>query len=455
MKLHSSTTLLSLAWQYSIATAFRIDLSDLRRYGDSQQQQQPILRPHRPDAIDAVNTDVDSEPSSSQTPSTLDPIPFPRQPFQRPAGFIALGDSYSAGIGTGVNGTEDDCRHGIHGYPMLIHNDLVASEGPDATTFQFLSCTGSTINDMLAGSEVSQIDQFNTTDTTDFALLSIGGNDLGFFEIMNSCIFRFYSFYSGTCESALQKSEAAIASPEFEHRLRIAIMEILDMVHWEKRPWFTITVTGYARFFNEHTDECDDCSFGVWWRGPKLKKDLRKRMNEMVLSVNDKIKRSIDSINNDFLEPKVFFVDYDEEFEGHRFCEPGVIEPDYARNDTWFFLVGGEDNWPAAAPNISTRTASSDRNLLGPSSPLVDPDICLEPALQSGDWGVMALCMMARAAKNDPTLRARHGEVVAENSMWYVPTYYGKTFHPRSLGHKAAKKKVYELWEQLRDERGF
>ncbi|KAL6786441.1 esterase [Trichoderma sp. SZMC 28012] len=354
--------------------------------------------------------------------------PFPSRPGNRPSGFIALGDSYSAGIGTGLfNGTEDDCRHGHNAYPMLVQEDLSRSlDGGEVPTFQFLSCTGSTVNDMLAGAEHSQIDEFNTTATADFALLSIGGNDLGFFEIMNSCIFRFYSFYSGTCESALRHADEQMASSDFEHRLRLVIMEILDHVRWEKRPWFTITVTGYARFFNADTEECDDYSLGMWWRGPKLKRELRQRMNDMVVDVNNKIRRSVDAINAAFAEPRVLFVDYDDAFEGHRFCEPGVVEPDYARNETWFFLVGGLDN-------TETPVLGATDALLPLDSPLVDPVNCLEPAQKSGDWGEMALCMMATAASKDAELRKADGRVVAENSMWYVPTYYGKTFHPLTL----------------------
>ncbi|KAL7940915.1 SGNH hydrolase-type esterase domain-containing protein [Trichoderma barbatum] len=391
---------------------------------------------HRPDNEQVVlGQHRLASPTASRPPAPYAP-PFPSRPGNRPAGFIALGDSYSAGIGTGLfNGTEDDCRHGYNAYPMLVQDDLNRSlDGGDGPTFQFLSCTGSTVNDMLAGAEHSQIDGFNTTSTADFALLSIGGNDLGFFEIMNSCIFRFYSFYSGTCESALRHADEQMAGSEFEHRLRLVIMEILDRVRWEKRPWFTITVTGYARFFNADTDECDDYSFGLWWRGPKLKRELRQRMNDMVVDVNNKIRRSVDAINAAFAEPRVLFVDYDDAFEGHRFCEPGVVEPDYARNETWFFLVGGLDN--AETPVLGATDA-----LLPPDSPLVDPANCIGPAQKSGDWGELALCMMAMAASKDAMLRKADGRVVAENSMWYVPTYYGKTFHPVNQTIKVASKK--------------
>jgi hypothetical protein len=366
-------------------------------------------------------------------------------------GFVALGDSYSAGIGTGVEGPENDCRQGLHAYPQLMAQDLAASQGgPNNTAFQFMSCTGSTTEAILSGGDTSQIDTVNGSLPIDFALLSVGGNDLGFFDVMNSCIFRFYNFYSGTCETALRNSQALLDGDEFGTRLLIVIMELLDKVRWEKKPYFLITVTGYARFFNDRTDECDDMSLGVWWRGPKLKKEVRARMNAMVQDVNRKIANTVAVINARFTSPKVLFVDYDMAFEGHRFCEPNVTEPDYKRNETWFFLVGGEDNARNGKP--ANHSTGAQPEMLSPrSANLVDPETCLAPAQRSGDWGLLALCYMAMSKAQDPSLRLANGDIVTENSMWYVPTYYGKTFHPRSLGHETIKNKVYETWAKLEE----
>lgn len=366
-------------------------------------------------------------------------------------GFVALGDSYSAGIGTGVDGKEDECRRGLHAYPALIFADLAAHQKPNSTaSFQWMSCTGAVTEDLLSGGVSSQIDSFNTSSPTrpEFALLSIGGNDLGFFDVINACIFRFYSYYSGTCESALAAADARIASDDFERRLRIILLEVLDKVRWEKHPKFTITVTGYAQFFNAETPECDEDSFGVWWGGPKLTSDIRHKMNAMVLAVNKKLQRAVDEVNSRWFtkRPKVLFIDYDREFEGHRFCEPNITEPAYNRTDTWFFLIGGPDNahnetqWPNVTTSIQTE------GVLSPSSALIDPDSCLEGAQTSGDWGELALCFMAMAKQRDPTLQFAKDNFVTENSMWYVPTYYGKTFHPRTLGHEVIRDKIYEEW---------
>ncbi|KAH6647290.1 SGNH hydrolase-type esterase domain-containing protein [Truncatella angustata] len=373
--------------------------------------------------------------------------PAPSSQRLRPlTGFVALGDSYSAGIGTGVDGAENDCRQGAHAYPAIIAKEFAASQGgPNATFFQFLSCTGATTHELLAGNAESQMDALNGSLPVDFALLSVGGNDLGFFEVMNACIFRFYNFYSGTCESALQHAQERLNGDEFEESLFIVILQLLDKVRWEKKPWFLITVTGYARFFNEQTEECNDMSLGVWWRGPKLKKELRVRMNAMVQAVNEKIENTVAKINSQFVKTKVLFVNYDTNFEGHRFCEPGVQEPDYQRDDTYFFLVGGPDN----ARNETQAKQATQSATVPPHSELVDPHTCLEPAQRSGDWGKLALCYMAISKAKDPTLRFASGDITAENSMWYVPTYYGKTFHPRTLGHEKMRSKVYETWHDL------
>ncbi|KAH8668355.1 SGNH hydrolase-type esterase domain-containing protein [Xylariales sp. PMI_506] len=395
-------------------------------------------------------------PSSDEPPSSHRPAEWPKVASsslsRRPRnGFVALGDSYSAGIGTGFEGSENDCRQGLGAHPVLVARDLLAGTGgANSSGFQFESCTGSTTAQLLVGGVGSQIDSLNASRPADFALLSVGGNDLGFFEVMNACIFRFYNFYSGTCETALAHTQERLDSDDFENRLRIVIIELLNKVKWEKKPWFQITITGYARFFNDETDDCDEMSLGVWWRGPKLKKELRVRMNAMVQAVNRKIESTVAAINAGFTTTKVLFVDYDLAFDGHRFCEPGVAEPDYARNDTWFFLVGAPDN---ARNGTTASSSSSSRSpplpLLPPSaSELVDPATCLGPARRSGDWGRLAMCYMAMSRAEDPMLRLAGGEIAAENSMWYVPTYYGKTFHPRSRGHEAIRNRIYAKWAE-------
>ncbi len=450
-------------------------------------------------------------------------------------GFASLGDSYSAGIGTHLDGSkEESCRLGFGAYPALLREDMAGEgsvqgsrkgkgkDGKDggdahATTFQWLSCTGATAADVLGSSSSSlalsstpgQIDGLVTDPAAaalDYVTLSIGGNDLGFFNVINACVFRFYGYYSGTCEAALAASEALVGRgidddldvrdpASFSARLTVILLQLLERARWEKRPRFRVVVTGYARFFNSETDDCDRRSMSVLWHSGNatgvpsnatdttyLTKGLRRRMNGLVAGTNRKLRNVVDNVNRRFSSPssalsaggapaapRVLFVDYDAAFDGHRFCEPGVEEPDYARDDTWFFLVGGADN-------NATDPAGEDQLTLDPSSPLVDPARCRDLADARGDWGERALCDMvqAQAAAGGLMVAAAEtaddsgGQLVSPlNSMWYVPTYYGKTFHPvssrcppralprmvmltlqRSNGHKAVRDAVYRVWEE-------
>ncbi|ERS99930.1 hypothetical protein HMPREF1624_03299 [Sporothrix schenckii ATCC 58251] len=446
-------------------------------------------------------------------------------------GFASLGDSYSAGIGTHLDGgKEASCRLGFGAYPALLHVDLgldadasagsngnkggKGDNGGDAniTAFQWLSCTGATTADVLGSpsSTASNPGQINTllTDPAvvalDYITLSIGGNDLGFFDVINACVFRFYGYYSGTCEAALRASELLLAEDDrstdpasFSARLTVILLQLLARVRWEKHPQFRIIVTGYARFFNAETDLCDRASMSIWWHYGNatgvpdnatdttyLTKGLRRRMNGLVAGANRKLKAIVDSVNARYGNtPHVLFVDYDDAFEGHRFCEPGVVEPDYKRDATWFFLVGGTDNGadvPDDGPDKGKGGKNGENGKKGkkgtkealplsaptvdPDSYLVDPLRCRGPADARGDWGERALCDMVQAQAANPALLPVVGSfdagdadasvygdgrlVSPENSMWYVPTYYGKTFHPRSNGHMAVRDAIYRTWEE-------
>ncbi|KAK3692659.1 SGNH hydrolase-type esterase domain-containing protein [Podospora appendiculata] len=385
---------------------------------------------------------------TTTTPTSTQHVLRPA-PQHRKTGFAAFGDSYSAGIGTPLpsNNTSSACRRGAGAYPVLLAQDLTTAT-TTTTSFQWLSCTGATTHDLLSTpsgtSGTSQIDAFNASLDADFATLSIGGNDLGFFAVINACVFRFYGPSSGTCAAALAAADDLLRDPGFEQRLSLILLEILDRARWWEKPGFSVAVTGYARFFAAETDACDSASMSVWRGGPVLSKDIRRRMNALVDAVNRKLRAGVEGANQRFAgeKPRVVFVDFDDAFEGHRFCEEGVSEPDYEREDTWFFLPGARD-----VPADDDDTVA-EMGVIPGDSVLVDPARCLRGAEASGDWGDLAVCYMAMARRQHPELAPSHDRVLPQGSMWYVPTYYGKTFHPRSLGHRVVRDQIYKVWEE-------
>ena len=81
-------------------------------------------------------------------------------------------------------------------------------------------------------------------------------------------------------------------------------------------------------------------------------------MNNLALALNTAIKNTVDDIDPLY---NVHYVDYDSQFEGHRFCD--VDEPDPNNPDTWFFnWYTSEDPTTQAAFESMTAYKSSIAN---------------------------------------------------------------------------------------------
>ncbi|AJE85469.1 MULTISPECIES: SGNH/GDSL hydrolase family protein [Streptomyces] len=91
--------------------------------------------------------------------------------------YVALGDSYAVGPGTGTYDNPDDpCRRGPLTYPRLW------AQAHSSYSFVEASCSGATTAELKA----QQVPQL-TADTT-LATVQVGGNDVGFVEVLKNCI---------------------------------------------------------------------------------------------------------------------------------------------------------------------------------------------------------------------------------------------------------------------------
>ena len=87
-------------------------------------------------------------------------------------GYVAFGDSFAAGFGTGTTAT-GSCRKGEFSYPR----QLASSAGADID-FQNLVCSGAKLPEVTG-----QIDAWTNPANADIATITIGGNDLGFAKV--------------------------------------------------------------------------------------------------------------------------------------------------------------------------------------------------------------------------------------------------------------------------------
>jgi lysophospholipase L1-like esterase len=103
--------------------------------------------------------------------------------------YVALGDSYSAGVGAGSE--SGSCDQSPNAYPAL----WAAANSP--ASFTFAACSGATTADVIS-SQLSAL-----TSSTTLVSITIGGNDVGFSNIMETCVLDSTS----ACESAVSAAE--------------------------------------------------------------------------------------------------------------------------------------------------------------------------------------------------------------------------------------------------------
>ena len=103
-----------------------------------------------------------------------------------PQSYVSLGDSYTAGPIIPVQQTDPlGCLRSDHNYPHLVAAALGVSDFHDP------SCSGAETGDMTNAQGVSpgpnppQFDSLSTN--TQLVTLGIGGNDIGFSEIVENC----------------------------------------------------------------------------------------------------------------------------------------------------------------------------------------------------------------------------------------------------------------------------
>ena len=520
--------------------------------------------------------------------------PIPALPNGGKGRFVAVGDSFAAGLGTD-KGLEavNSCRQGDGSYPNLLardmrqassfsswrqqnsttwRNDTAAAAGagrrprmrrpgarrshdPELESTRgfeeqvvFLACSAATTEDVLAFQSPSrgypargkesrlgpmlwwmtktpsgrdgfnmpadyagpfispdwwrrQLDMFPPSADDEkpsarisFATLSLGGNDFGFTPILNACIFRFAGKMSGQCEDRMASAVIRIQSAAFGLRM----FDILDDMFRRADAWganghFCVFWTGYARFFNDETDACDDTSFEFWRRRPGADDDSRPRrtrarasanknnnnnnnnnnnmtrlrrrqLNALVSQINARCAAIADAYNRARFPAqtgkRVLFVDYDAKFDGHRFCEPDR-PPDA---DVWFFVPFGSDN--AVRDDGSVAVAPPP-----PPASAAGPHACLFDALRTRDGRAFLACLAraldgwrpeeAAGAANRGGVEEEEEAVVQEafkavledelvaaghnltkrleprgwslpNTIAYVPTVLGKVMHPVS-----------------------
>ncbi|MFI7010973.1 SGNH/GDSL hydrolase family protein [Streptomyces sp. NPDC050145] len=143
-------------------------------------------------------------------------------------GYVALGDSYSSGVGAGsYDSASGSCKRSTKAYPAL----WAASHAP--ASFNFVACSGAVTGDVLN----NQLGPLNSS--TGLVSISIGGNDAGFADVMTTCVL----YSESTCVDRVNQARAYVTS---------TLPAKLDSVYRAikaKAPSARVVVLGYPRFY--------------------------------------------------------------------------------------------------------------------------------------------------------------------------------------------------------------
>ena len=202
-----------------------------------------------------------------------------------PVNYVALGDSYSSGLGAGnYISSSGNCDRSANAYP----EQWAGANAPAG--FVSVACSGATTADVLA-SQVSAL----STGTT-LVSITIGGNDAGFSSVMETCVLSSTS----SCVNAVATAEAFVTS-QLPARLNTTLQSIRAHA-----PSAKVIVLGYPDLY-----------------------DLSKSGSCIGLSTQDRtaLNRGADALaralqtaaqaNHDT------FADVRGQFAGHEICDPG------------------------------------------------------------------------------------------------------------------------------------
>jgi lysophospholipase L1-like esterase len=189
--------------------------------------------------------------------------------------YVALGDSYSSGEGAGSY-SGGSCDRSANAYPQQWAN----ANAP--ASFSFVACSGATTSDVLS-SQVSSL-----SSSTTLVSITIGGNDVGFASVMETCVLESTS----SCERAVAGAEAKVASPlpgELDSTLqtirkdapsaRIVMLDYPDLYDLSRSGSCIGLSTGDRTALNQGADELDSAISAAAARNGDTFLDVRSQFS--------------------------------------------------------------------------------------------------------------------------------------------------------------------------------
>jgi lysophospholipase L1-like esterase len=220
---------------------------------------------------------------------------------------VALGDSYSSGEGNGpyndVGSRMKSCHNSPKAWPNLLDG---VPEGPAVTLQRSFACTGASIAQLYGAwpetgqdSQLGQLDSLSDSPPT-FVTITIGGNDVGFSDILTGCYVAGPPFSSTCSASGILRAAGDYVTGVLRRRLVHAYEAVKAHALGAQ-----VVVVGYPRLFPTMGHPIDNCG---WLQGKE-----RSGVNNLVAAADSVMTSAAQ-------EAGVEYVSVLDALEGHELC---------------------------------------------------------------------------------------------------------------------------------------
>lgn len=250
--------------------------------------------------------------------------------------YVALGDSYGAGVGTRVYYADNTgCYRSPLGYAARVARQYDLS-------LTLAACSGATTIEVV-NTQAGALRR-----STNYVSVTVGGNDLGFVSVLTSCALP---GWLGNCRAAVDRARVTLQTS-----LPDRLTTVLSTIR-ERAPRANVVVTGYPRLFNG-----EDCSLFTFFSA-----DDEARLNAATDELNAVIESRARAAGMRYVDPVPAF-------ESHAWCDDRAwvnglsyplinsFHPNRAGHAAYAELVG------PALVGSPVRTASADRRALSTST---------------------------------------------------------------------------------------
>lgn len=197
--------------------------------------------------------------------------------------YVALGDSYASGVGADNYTSESGaCKRSTNAYPALYNTNVKPA------SYKSVACGGAVTSDVI-NNQLSAL-----SSTTTLVSITIGGNDVGFANIMTTCVLQGETQCVAAVEAAKTKAR---------NELPAKLANVYNGIK-AKAPKARVVVVGYPVFYQ----------LGTTCIG--LSATSRSKLNEGVNLLDDIIKTAATSAGFKFADVRSAFV-------GHQLCSYG------------------------------------------------------------------------------------------------------------------------------------